>query len=314
MLYLQDYRLPPPLTTLSGDRDYRMSFNIEQLKLPPPPPPPTKHQETSRVETITEVVTEPVKEKQDNSTLVSLTKSPRINDNIESMDMDMDVSDDEFEGRLTASHENLKLIVDGSKEDAPYSLEPPPPLPDLPDDVDANNLLDDLTSDLHEFSNLSDELNNCGNAENPIADKSSNMWNHTLMPPPGLSFNFREILGGPPPGPPRSLGGPPPILNVPPMVPPPIGAPPPPPLPPPNHGLMSPPPSMLPPPLHSNWMSKEGGDMMSSHLDPNDGSGTPWINDNDQHWVNDEENWENDDNAICKYNLFVAVYCIFILE
>lgn len=41
-----------------------------------------------------------------------------------------------------------------------FSLEPPPPLPDLPDDVDANNLLDDLSSDLHEFSNLSEELNN----------------------------------------------------------------------------------------------------------------------------------------------------------
>lgn len=284
-----------------------MSFNIEQLKLPPPPPPPTKHHEISSSEPEPEVVLQPAP---DNSALVPLTKSPRVSDNIESIDMDMDLSDDDFEGRLNTSHDNLKLIVDGSKEDGQFSLEPPPPLPDLPDDVDANNLLDDLSSDLHEFSNLSDELNNCGDADGQGTDTSSNVWNQTLMPPPALTMNFREILGGPPPAPPHLLNAPPPMMNVPPMGPPPMNAPPPPPIPPPNPDLMSPPPMpMMPPPLHSNWLGKDTTEIMQGHLGQNESTQPSWMNDNVQQqslwmndkeqqqapWITDEEHVESDD-------------------
>lgn len=274
-----------------------MSFNIEQLKLPPPPPPPTKHQhDISRIQPESKIASLSTTEVQE-GTLVTITKSPRISDNIESIDMDMDLSDDDFEGRLNASHDNLKLIVDGSKEEGgqQFSLEPPPPLPDLPDDVDANNLLDDLSTDLHEFSNLSDELNNCGTAsENLNADGS---WNQSaLMPPPGLSMNFRDLLGAPPPAPPHLLNAPPPMMNVPGMAPPPLNAPPPPPVPPSNADMMSPPPMpMMPPPFHSNWLSKDTADMMQGH---NEGMAPHWMNDKEQQhnqWTNEEEYWENED-------------------
>lgn len=281
--------------TVTGDRDYRMSFNIEQLKLPPPPPPPAKQHEISHIEPEPEIVSQSKKEVQE-STLITITKSPRVSDNIESIDMDMDLSDDDFEGRLNTSHDNLKLIVDGSKEDdQQFSLEPPPPLPDLPDDVDANNLLDDLSTDLHEFSNLSDELNNCGTAAEPQNAEGS--WNQAaLLPPPGLSMNFRDLLGAPPPGPPH-LGGPPPMMNVPTMAPHPMNAPPPPPIPPSTADMMSPPPMpMMPPPLHANWLSKDTGDMMHGQ---NDGIAPPWMNDKDQQqhnqWTNDVEQWENEE-------------------
>lgn len=297
------------MTTITGDRDYRMSFNIEQLKLPPPPLPPTKqHDVTNDSPALQEIAPEPEPEI---SALVPLTKSSRVSDNIESIDMDMDLSDDDFEGRLNASHDNLKLIVDGSKDDGgeQFSLEPPPPLPDLPDDVDANNLLDDLSSDLHEFSNLSDELNNCTDADAQGSDTSSNVWNQTLMPPPGLSMNFREILGGPPPAPPHLLNAPPPMMNAPPMGPPPMNAPPPPPIPPPNPDLMSPPPMpMMPPPMHSNWMGKDTTEMMPGPLGSNDSLQPPWANDkmpqqamwmNDKEpqgpWIGDEEYLEGED-------------------
>lgn len=289
--------MPPPVTTLTGDRDYRMSFNIEQLKLPPPPPPPTKQFVALHAQVEPDVVPEAASETPDSSALVTLTKSPKVSDNIESMDMDMDLSDDDFEGRLNTSHENLKLIVDGSK-DAQFSLEPPPPLPDLPDDVDANNLLDDLSSDLHEFSNLSDELNNCGGSDTPTAD-TSNVWNQTLMPPPSMSMNFRDIIGGPPPAPHHLLNAPLPMMSAPPMVPPPMGTLAPPPVPPPSHGMMSPPPPMMmPPPPHPNWLSKEATDMLQQPVGPNEGAVPPWMNDKEQlpsPWVNDDEQWENED-------------------
>lgn len=54
-------------------------------------------------------------------------------------------------------HENLRVGTERRVSER-FSLEPPPPLPDLPDDVDANNFLDDLNNDLHEFSNLSDDM------------------------------------------------------------------------------------------------------------------------------------------------------------
>lgn len=237
----QDYRMPPPATSLTGDHDYRMSFNIEQLKLPPPPPPPA----TSKL-----LANQPVVLESDSSPEVIFVGSSKsrvnVSDNIESIDMDMDLSDDDFEGgRVNVSHENLKLIVDGS-------LEPPPPLPDLPDDVDANNLLDDLTSDLHEFSNLSDEL---------TAETQTMM----LPPPPAMGVNLRDLMGGPPPPvvPPHLLNTPPP------MMPPPMS----------NRDMMQ-------PLQHPNWLGKDDG------MGHNEGgwmvdTDQPWGNE-EEGWENED--------------------------
>lgn len=239
-----------------------MGFNIEQLKLPPPPPPPTKSFQENSVPPPPQSPESELSNLQ--TPITSYTKSPRKSDNIESIDMDL--SDEDVETRLQLKNDNLKVIVDSSNDEQQFSLEPPPPLPDLPDDVDANNFLDDLANDLHEFSNLSDELN-CGNTSD------SNTWNQgPLMPPPMMSF--QELIGNP------LTSGPPPLLNAgPPMntmtsplqnPPPPLNEPPPQlsnPPPPLNDGPLNmhpinplmPPMAMMPPPQPSNWLTKEEG-------------------------------------------------------
>lgn len=146
----------------------------------------------------------------------------------------MDLSDDDIENKLHQSkqNDNLKVIVDNSVEEPQFSLEPPPPLPDLPDDVDANNFLDDLSNELHEFSNLSDELSNSNSA---MQDNS--IWNQQpLVPPPMM--NFGDMIS-PQLTPMKQLLNPP-SLNS--MNPPPL-----------NHSMNPPPlnPSMNVPPLNS---------------------------------------------------------------
>ncbi|KAJ8925437.1 hypothetical protein NQ315_009270 [Exocentrus adspersus] len=183
----QDYRiLPPASRSTNADKDYRLDFNIEQLKLPPPPPPPPKIIEDTN---INPVLTRPlITDFAKPPPPQPLSKSPRKNDNVESIDMDL--SDDDVENKLQQAkqNDNLKVIVDNSVEEPQFSLEPPPPLPDLPDDVDANNFLDDLSNELHEFSNLSDELSN-SNLSNPNSAMQDNMWNQQpLAPPPMMNF------------------------------------------------------------------------------------------------------------------------------
>jgi hypothetical protein len=130
--YRTDSRSAAPL-----DQDYRLPpFNLEQLKLPPPPPPPPKP-------------LVPL-----NHLIKKQIPSPRkLQDNTESIDMEL--SEDESEDH----RENLKVVVDNCAGGNVSSLKPPPPLPDLPDDVDANSFLDDLDNDLNsnEFTaNLQD--------------------------------------------------------------------------------------------------------------------------------------------------------------
>lgn len=121
----------------------------------------------------------------------------------------MDLSDDE--GQIVA--DNLKVIVDPTSDISadPTSelspdpscdfhkstyLEPPPPLPDLPEDVDANNFLDDLSNDLNSAdftANLADE---------PPIFGGNPMWN---VPP--------QMCNVPPPNVPWMEQAPPPPFN-----------------------------------------------------------------------------------------------------
>lgn len=103
-------------------------FDLEQLKLPPPPPPPNNNNA------------------QRNSTLKPGLSPRKMQDNVESIDMDL--SDDDLQQTI---NENIKVLVDATKDEQQEQhsdLMPPPPFPDLSDDVDANNLLDDLNNDL----------------------------------------------------------------------------------------------------------------------------------------------------------------------
>ncbi|XP_057656389.1 regulation of nuclear pre-mRNA domain-containing protein 2 [Diorhabda carinulata] len=183
----QDYRIPPPMVQShrNRDQDYRLGFNLDQLKLPPPPPPPTKFQDHHEPPTLLPV------EKSISPPQVS---SPE--------NVDMDMSDDE--GRH--KHDNLKVIIDGTKsDDQSFLLEPPPPLPELLDDVDTNNFLDDLNTDVS---------GDFGNMENLEESLNTSM----LLPPPPM-MNFNELVGPPlMPPPMNSSLPPPPPLQPPPMM------------------------------------------------------------------------------------------------
>lgn len=139
-------------TPTGADRDYRMHFNFEQLKLPPPPPPPKSMPSALKLG--------PKKP----------GASPRkMQDNVESIDMDL--SDDENLAQEPMP-DNLKVIVDPDKK----ALEPPPPFLELPDDLDANSFLDDLNNDLNssEFTaNLSDDSQGL-----PTFPPPNPMWNN----------------------------------------------------------------------------------------------------------------------------------------
>ncbi|CAH1114005.1 unnamed protein product [Psylliodes chrysocephalus] len=185
----QDYRIPPqnvpppnlttpPIATM--DQDYRLGFNIDQLKLPPPPPPPPKFQEER------ERVNNPA--------------PPASPDH-----MDMDMSDEE---NRQHKHDNLRVIIDGNRNEdqSQFMLEPPPPLPELPEDADANNFLDDLSNELNDF------------------DKDDDNTPLLLPPPPMMNFNS---LVGPPLMPHMNTSvPPPPPLQHPPLQHPPLQHPP----------------------------------------------------------------------------------------
>ncbi|CAG9854262.1 unnamed protein product [Phyllotreta striolata] len=174
----QDYRIPPqanpslnlPAPPISSmDQDYRIGFSINQLKLPPPPPPPPKfhdhkHRDSLHVE------------------------SPE--------NIDMDLSDEDSRQH---KHDNLKVIIDGHKNNkqSQFMLEPPPPLPELPED-DANNIFDDLSND---FDNDEDK------PDAPL-----------LLPPPPL-LNFNNLMGPPIMPHMNTSMLPPPLLQPPPMIP-----------------------------------------------------------------------------------------------
>lgn len=149
-----------------------MPINIEQLKLPPPPPPPPKSKSPKKP-----------------------GMSPRkMQDNVESIDMDL--SDDELQ---TAADLNLKVIVDPSREQSTTDnmLEPPPPFPDLPEDVDANNFLDDLDNELN-------------SGDFTLEDQQMGQWGFGTDGPPPVMGHPSGMMHPPPMGPPPVMGAPPP--------------------------------------------------------------------------------------------------------
>nr|XP_022911780.1 uncharacterized protein LOC111422781 isoform X2 [Onthophagus taurus] len=121
----QDYRKGQQ-TEDKADRDYRLPFTFDALKLPPPPPPPNSQQ--------IQIMQQKSNHKRN--------QSPRKGvDNVESIDMDLSDEDpvnDNF--KFVRLNENNK------------TLEPPPPFPEFSDEADANanDILDDLNNDLDE--------------------------------------------------------------------------------------------------------------------------------------------------------------------
>nr|CAH7737708.1 unnamed protein product [Callosobruchus chinensis] len=230
----QDYRIMPRTSSAdisdnragaapSADHDYRMGFNLEQLKLPPPPPPPPSGK-----------FSEPPPPLPSDAMLKSPPPQPPppqmlpppahgdLGDNIDMDNIDMDLSDEDVvqHGSANSSkNENLKVIVDLTIEESPppqnMLLEPPPPLPDLPDDVDANNFLDDLSNDLHEFENLSADALDSSMGIISTSDTSSDKaaparsaasrmatvgGQAPMLPPPSLAgFNDMLPMAMPPP-------------------------------------------------------------------------------------------------------------------
>ncbi|XP_018332365.1 regulation of nuclear pre-mRNA domain-containing protein 2 isoform X2 [Agrilus planipennis] len=179
----QDYRnkIADPFSSLAatGDQDYRTPFNFENLNLPPPPPPPAKNISTSTVNNLNK-------------------KSPKkCQDNIESIDMDL--SDDE---NLVANSEAVQKGNDSSNQSVNSlkdnnlgddSLQPPPPFPDLTDDIDANNFLDSLNDEINcgEFEsektleeNSEISMNNL-NSSTPfgVAPFEQGRWNASMVSP-----------------------------------------------------------------------------------------------------------------------------------
>lgn len=224
---------PPPPSSNSKDQDYRLQFGLDNLTIPPPPPPPKSPEPPPKAPLAPPPLPLPV--------LAAAPppppppkegKSPgRRSDNNEG-DIDMDLSDD--------------LEVSAKPEGNGHaSLEPPPPLPDLLDDVDANQFLDDISNDLNEFSNLSAELNPPDAVEHgPAMDKAllspidvhqRPPWHGVPPPmPPSMAFNMgmppAAMMGGinrmdmnnpPTPGllPTPTMNGPPPPMLQPPQPP-----------------------------------------------------------------------------------------------
>lgn len=169
----------------SEDRDYRMAFTLDNLKLPPPPPPPLNN--------IPEV----------NQTKKIGISPRKLQDNVESIDMEL--SDDESTVTDVKSvNDNLKVVpIMNNIDTNPGLLEPPPPLPELPDDVDANTFLDDLDNDLNsnEFLEQDDHDNGensymQGNTQFPLGYESNTptgIWNN-IPPPPTMPPNICNMF------------------------------------------------------------------------------------------------------------------------
>lgn len=193
----QDYRhLSKSKSTklMVSDQDYRIPFNLENLKLPPPPPPPNQ--------TLT---------KPNIFNKKSLNPSPKkLQDNVESIDMELSDDENNEVGQIEDNTISKNLtVVPIVTENTNSALEPPPPFPELPDEVDANLFLDELSNDLNTSNDFVPELNEnfkeeASNNSNSsfegssyqLTDHSSkeNMWqtNFTEGPPCWIesTYNF----------------------------------------------------------------------------------------------------------------------------
>lgn len=155
-LFKKDYRVIPSTTEDLEDKDYRMSFNLDNLNLPPPPPPPPPNQ----------ILIKPLNN----------NKKPhqhkKLQDNVESIDMDLSDDDNLDPNKAEEVNENLTVVplkdVSGTN-----TLEPPPPFPDIPDDVDAN-MTDDTEMSRKDWSQRN-SLPNMDHFVNP----NERSWNTT---------------------------------------------------------------------------------------------------------------------------------------
>ncbi|CAG9762114.1 unnamed protein product [Ceutorhynchus assimilis] len=164
----QDYRVPPPMKLPNKDQDYRVPFNVD----PPPPPPPPPKSPARRKPPPPPPLPAPGTPGDPRLRYAS----PKKVDN-SSVEIDMDLSDDLEAGLFKASE---------------FTLEPPPPLPDLLDDVGANEFLDEISNQLNEFETLSPCLNENSNSQ---ASDENTTW-HPLMPPPTFGSLSPSLMGG----------------------------------------------------------------------------------------------------------------------
>ncbi|KAK9877444.1 hypothetical protein WA026_018554 [Henosepilachna vigintioctopunctata] len=229
-----------------GDRDYRLPFDIEQqLKLPPPPPPPVAananaacpipvlsttnhlkkhssyHHQQDNVESIDmdlsdddAVVfvdaTDGFPGKRDNLRVVvdeATSPAGSNSNNVHSIH-----SPDNFRSQSNSQDGLSSLPLSDLDHNfthptASTLLEPPPPLPELPDDAEENLFLDQMSNDINDFLLNPDELDdNLWNNAPPTGDLPPP--NH-LQPPP--IFPNMTALPPPPMVPPPSwMGEPPP--------------------------------------------------------------------------------------------------------
>lgn len=119
----------------------------------------------------------------------------------------MDLSDDDLNHQANDSYNDNLTIITNPNETINESivLEPPPPLPDLPDDADANNFLDDLDKDLNSNEFLEQEEHEgsefSGNnyMQRPpllplgYENAPTGIWNN-IPPPPSMPPNLCNIL------------------------------------------------------------------------------------------------------------------------
>lgn len=206
---IQDYRTlpplppmsPPPLPSVNKDQDYRLQFDI---KAPPPPPPPLPAKTTVKRKPPPPPPL-PAPGAPGDPRLRCAGRSPKKNEFGD--DEDMDLSED-FEnsgvqfldGESKRRVWDLEVVTFLRKGDSNFSLEPPPPFPDLLDDMDANEFLDDISSDLNEFSNLANDVSqDNGNGSN----NGAGLWDPMRPPPPpfGMTANSPAFTPGIPPPP-----------------------------------------------------------------------------------------------------------------
>lgn len=197
---------PPPLPSVNKDQDYRIQFDMKAPP-PPPPPPPTTPAKTPVKRKPPPPPPLPAPGAPGDPRLRCAGRSPGKNEFGE--DEDMDLSEDFensgvqfFDGELINRVCDAKVVIILREGDSNFSLEPPPPFPDLLDDMDANEFLDDISSDLNEFSNLASEVsqeNENGNGSN----NGAGLWDPMRPPPPpfGMTANSPAFTPGIPPPP-----------------------------------------------------------------------------------------------------------------
>ncbi|KAL3289108.1 hypothetical protein HHI36_003549 [Cryptolaemus montrouzieri] len=237
----QDYRNPvnSSFPTGNGDQDYRLPFDIEQqLKLPPPPPPPNPNAcPIPVVSTTNHHKKHLISFPQDNVESIDMELSdddviegkdgfgPAHRDNLRvvvdgasihapsSIGSNSNLQSIQSPEGLDSQQNSQDGMPSGLSPTGPDMigqsslLEPPPPLPELPDDAEENMFLDQMSSDINDFL-LNDEM------EENLAES---YWNNDLAPnhmqPPPMFPNMASLPPPPMVPPPNWMGEPPPSFQ-----------------------------------------------------------------------------------------------------